>query len=153
MRGYYWTDAGYEPIWIHKARCQVEDVYNSRYALHGRKIILSGRNGAEEEASIQRAMKKRACVATDEVTLYAQGVVAHVSSDPLAWWKTHAAEFPGLARMSLDMLTIPASTANVERVFSQAKLIVTDARSVLDAELAGKMASLGSWYRQLGIGM
>jgi hAT family C-terminal dimerisation region len=55
--------------------------------------------------------------------------------------------------MSLDLLAIPASTANVERVFSQAKLIVTDARSVLDAELAGKMASLGSWYRQLGIGM
>jgi hypothetical protein len=26
MRGYYRTDAGYEPIWIHKARCQVEDV-------------------------------------------------------------------------------------------------------------------------------
>jgi hypothetical protein len=153
MRGYYWMDAGYEPIWIHKARCQVEDVYNSRYALHGRKIILSGRNGAEDEDSIQRAMKKRACVATDEVTLYAQGAVAHVSSDPLVWWKTHAAEFPGLARMSLDMLTIPATTANVERVFSQAKLILTDGRSVLDAELAGKMASLGSWSRQLGIGM
>jgi hAT family C-terminal dimerisation region len=55
--------------------------------------------------------------------------------------------------MSLDMLAIPATTANVKRFFSQAKLILTDGRSVLDAELAGKMASLGSWYRQLGIGM
>jgi hAT family C-terminal dimerisation region len=114
---------------------------------------MSGRNGAEDEDSIQRAMNKRACIATDEVTLYAQGAVAHVSSDPLLWWKTHAAEFPGLARMSLDMLAIPATTANVERDFSQAKLILTDGRSVLDAELAGKMSSLGFWSRQLEIGM
>ena len=64
----------------------------------------------------------------------------------------HATEFTCLARMSLDLLAIPATTAQVERVFSQAKLILTDGRSVLDAELAGKIASLGSWFHELGIG-
>ena len=67
-------------------------------------------------------------------------------------WNMYATEFPGLARMSLDLTAIPATTAQVERVFSQAKLILTDGRSVLDAELAGKIASLGSWFRELGIG-
>jgi hypothetical protein len=40
----------------------------------------------------------------------------------------------------------------VERVFSRAKLFLTDGRSVLDPELAGKIASLGSWSGELGIG-
>jgi hypothetical protein len=86
----------------------------------------------------------------DELTIYREGIVAHISVDPLMWWKTHATEFPGLSRMSLDMLAIPTK-ANVERIFSQAKLILTDGRSVLDAELPGKIASLGSWVRELGI--
>ena len=64
----------------------------------------------------------------------------------------HATEFPGLERMSFDLMAIPATTAQVERVFLQAKLILTDGRIVLDAELAGKIASLGSWFRELGIG-
>ena len=67
------------------------------------------------------------------------------------WWNMHATEFTGLARMSLDLLAIPATTAQVERVFSQAKSISTDRKIVLDAELAGKIASLGSWFRELGI--
>jgi hypothetical protein len=52
------------------------------------------------------------------------------------WWKRHATEFPGHSRMSLDMLAILETTANVERIFSQAKLMLTDGRSVLDAKLA-----------------
>jgi hypothetical protein len=130
MCGHYWTDAGYEPIRVHKARSQVEDIYNLRCTLRGRKLSQSGRHGAEEEESTQRAMKKLACIAADEVSLYGQEGVAYVSADPLAWWKTPAAEFPGLARIRLDVLAIPATTANVEGLFSQAKLILTDGRSV-----------------------
>jgi hAT family C-terminal dimerisation region len=53
--------------------------------------------------------------------------------------------------MSLDMLAIPATTANVERDFSKAKLILTDRSSLLDADVAGNIASMGSWFRDLGI--
>jgi hypothetical protein len=152
MRAYYWSDANYGTKWIKKAQSQVEEVYNSRYALHGRTVqLLCGHEDTEQEDSIQRAMRKRARISSDELTIYREGIVAHISADPLMWWKTHATEFPGLSRMSLDMLAIPATTANVERIFSQAKLILTDGRSVLDAELAGKIASLGSWVRELGI--
>jgi hAT family C-terminal dimerisation region len=52
--------------------------------------------------------------------------------------------------MSLDILAIPATTMNVERIFSQAKLILKNGRNMLNAELAGKIASLGSWFRELG---
>jgi hAT family C-terminal dimerisation region len=129
-----------------KAQSQVDEVYISRYALHGRTVqLLSGHEHIEHEDSIQRAMRKRARISSDELTIYREGIVAHISADPLMWWKTHTTGFPGLSCMSLDMLAIPATTENVEMIFSQAKLILSEGRSVLDAELAGKMASLGSW--------
>jgi hypothetical protein len=152
MREWYWTEAGYEDEWIARAREQVREVYNTRYALHGRAISQSAGTVSGSEDSVQRAMKKRAIFASDELSLYQQGGPAPSNFDPLTWWSMHSAEFPGLARMSLDLLAIPATTAQVERVFSQTKLILTDGRSVLDAELAGKIASLGSWFRELGIG-
>jgi hypothetical protein len=135
-----------------EAQSQVDEVYNSRYALHGPTVqLLCGHEVTEQEDSIQRAIRKRARISSDELTIYREGTVAQISAAPLMWCKTHATEFPGLNRMSLDMLAIPATTANVEMIFWQAKLILTYGRSVLDAELAGKIAILGSWLRELGI--
>jgi hypothetical protein len=88
----------------------------------------------------------------NELSLYEDGYPASNGADPLAWCKLHETEFSGLARMSLHMIAIPATTENVERVFSKAKLILTDGHSLLDADVAGSIASMGSWFRDLGIG-
>jgi hypothetical protein len=151
LRGYYWMDAQYESHWIERAKRQVRDVYDAKYALHGHGVSQSPREDYADGSSIQRAMRKRAFENVDELSLYEDGFPAPGTVDPLAWWKLHDAEFPGIARMSLDMLAIPATTAQVERIFSLAKLILTDGRSNLDAELAGKIACLGSWFRDAGI--
>jgi hypothetical protein len=58
----------------------------------------------------------------DEISLYEQGQVG--DEDPLHWWKIHESTFPGLAKMSQDMLAVPATKASAERVFSQAKLLL-----------------------------
>lgn len=144
-------DAQYESHWIERAKRQVRDVYDAKYALHGHGVSQSPREDYADGSSIQRAMRKRAFENVDELSLYEDGFPAPGTVDPLAWWKLHDAEFPGIARMSLDMLAIPATTAQVERIFSLAKLILTDGRSNLDAELAGKIACLGSWFRDAGI--
>jgi hAT family C-terminal dimerisation region len=110
MREYYWTEACYENEWIEKSRLQVREVYNSRYALHGRAVSRSACEIDGSEDSVQRAMKKRAIVASDELPLHQQGHPADTNILPLMWWKLHASEFPGLSRMSVDMLAIPGTT-------------------------------------------
>jgi len=40
--------------------------------------------------------------------------------DPLEWWKSHGVEFPRAARTAKTVLSIPASSAPVERIFSTA---------------------------------
>jgi hAT family C-terminal dimerisation region/BED zinc finger len=152
LRGYYWLDAKYENDWIEKAKSQVREVYTAKYALHSHTVTQLSGDRVEKGDSVQRAMRKRTHSNMNELSLYEDGYPAPIGADPLAWWKLHETEFPGIARMSLDMLAIPATTANVERVFSKAKLILTDGRSLLDADVAGKIASMGSWFRYLGIG-
>jgi hypothetical protein len=49
-------------------------------------------------------------------------------ADILEWWKMHEEEFPVLARLAKRYLSIPASSAPSERVFSNLKNIVTQKR-------------------------
>ena len=50
------------------------------------------------------------------------------SDDPLLWWRNHESCFPTIAKLARKYLSIPASTAPAERVFSTAKNIVQKKR-------------------------
>lgn len=55
------------------------------------------------------------------------------SLNPIDWWiqKRHA--FPNLFNLAVDYLTIPASSASIERAFSQSGLILSGRRHRLGA--------------------
>jgi hypothetical protein len=46
--------------------------------------------------------------------------LASLSIGPVAWWKSHAWQFPTLATVAMHLLGMPASTAALERLFSAA---------------------------------
>ena len=61
-------------------------------------------------------------------------------TDPLMWWKQHQEEFPRLARMVRQYLTVPASSASPERLFSSVGLVKSDLwGSLLDTTLIDVM--------------
>jgi len=55
-------------------------------------------------------------------------------TNPLHWWKLNSAQYPVLAKLAKKFLTIPATSASSERVFSSAGNTVTAKRSCLSAE-------------------
>jgi hypothetical protein len=58
--------------------------------------------------------------------------------DVLDWWNRHQASFPLLYQLALEYLSVPASSAAIERQFSKAKLVHSDRRQSLTPErLAG----------------
>lgn len=49
--------------------------------------------------------------------------------------------------MAIDVLSIPCSSASVERLWSSAKLVVTDRRNRLEVETMEMLECLKSWRR------
>jgi hypothetical protein len=95
----------------------------------------------------------------------------YLSTDPeqvkdvLLWWHEHEAMYPRLSRMALDYLTIPgkafgrlpdvilivdcqtATSTDVERVFSQGRILLSHIRNRLSSQSTRALMCLGSWSR------
>ncbi|KIK32879.1 hypothetical protein CY34DRAFT_27129 [Suillus luteus UH-Slu-Lm8-n1] len=71
----------------------------------------------------------------------------HISNvtDAVAWWHAHRSSYPQLSRIALDYLTIPATSVDVERLFSRGRLLLSHVRSHLSAQSTRALLCLGSW--------
>ena len=69
--------------------------------------------------------------------------------DVVSYWRAKALEpqWRDLARMALDYLTIPAMSAEPERVFSAAKITLTDRRCRMGDDAIEALECLKSWQR------
>lgn len=67
-------------------------------------------------------------------------------TDPLHYWNTRASSQPDLARFAFDMLAIPVSSAECERVFSSSKLLLSDARNRLKPDVIEANECLRAWF-------
>ena len=67
--------------------------------------------------------------------------------DPYEYWHRKRFKYPKLSRMALDLLTVPPMSAECERLFSTAGLMVTKIRNRLEASTIGLCQTLRSWLR------
>ena len=65
--------------------------------------------------------------------------------DPLEWWRRHQTSLPKLAKMAFDILSIPATSCEVERVFSQSKLTISTQRCRLMDQTVEVLVCLKYW--------
>lgn len=70
-----------------------------------------------------------------------------IAIDPIAWWQGRRVEFPILSKMALDVLSIPAVSAECERIFSQGKLTMTSQRHRMSATTLELLLCLKNWLR------
>jgi hypothetical protein len=69
--------------------------------------------------------------------------------DARQWWleRTQQMKYPNLARMALNILSIPAMSDEPERLFSSAGLTLTDRRNRAGIDLVEALEQLKSWYK------
>jgi hypothetical protein len=69
-------------------------------------------------------------------------------TDPRSWWlePTQKKSYPALSIMALDVLPIPAMSAEPECLFSSAKISITDRRNRLGIESIEAIECLKSWF-------
>ena len=70
--------------------------------------------------------------------------------DVLAYWNERYHSQPDLAHMALDILAVPPMSDEIERIFSSAKLLLTDRRSRLKMDIIEANECLRSWYGRPG---
>lgn len=65
------------------------------------------------------------------------------------WWSesSQRAKYPLLSKMAIDILSIPAMSAEVERVFSGAKTTISEGRWRLGIDTIEALQCLKSWFR------
>jgi hypothetical protein len=68
-------------------------------------------------------------------------------TDPLEYWRSKAKDYPRLSKMALDVMTVPAMSAECERLFSAVGLMITAIRNRLDASTVGLVQILRSWLK------
>jgi hypothetical protein len=156
-----WTyfKAEWKKTWFKHAQKQVEDLWHSEY----HEIVASAaiqeeeaQNEPLENSFLQwRTQKQGVEAIQDEYTSYIQAPVVKLpvarngSQDARAWWlePTQRATYPNLSIMALDLLSIPSMSASVERLFSGAKITITERRNLLGIEAVQATECLKSWLK------
>ena len=64
---------------------------------------------------------------------------------PLEWWRANQSIYPKLAQMAFDLLSIPAMSAECERVFSQAKLALGQQQNRMTEDTLEAIQCLKNW--------
>ena len=65
------------------------------------------------------------------------------------WWIQNKLHYPQLHIMALDLLGIPAVSAEIERVFSSSGLLIRDRRNCLKEDIIEAVEYLKSWTRDV----
>jgi hAT family dimerisation domain. len=64
----------------------------------------------------------------NEATRWLQQPNVPATTDILQWWADNEEEYPNLANMAAQFLSVPATSASAERLFSIAGLVFDDFR-------------------------
>lgn len=85
----------------------------------------------------------------DEFDTFITSTPILIRGSALDWWlhSDQAASYPNLSRMAVDILSIPAMSAEPERVFSGARRTITWDRMRLGATVIEHTECLKSWIR------
>ena len=100
----------------------------------------------EDEVSDNEIMRE----CKDELTRYKRKKIAKDTDvDVLAWWRRNQELFPHLAVLARKYLSMQATSAPSERIFSRARQIIDEKRTRLGPEMAGSLLYVAmnyEWY-------
>jgi hypothetical protein len=66
----------------------------------------------------------------------------------IEWWHSRRSQFPTLFQMALDILSIPAMSTELERIFSSCEHLLSDRKSRTGDDLIEAIECLRSWWGQ-----
>lgn len=82
----------------------------------------------QDRVSEELAPRTNRTEENSELDMFLECTIANPEENALNWWKSHRKRFPTLARLARFYLSIPASSAEAERLFSSSGNCLTEKR-------------------------
>jgi len=151
--------------WWGPAKAALQGLWESKYAPTGldRLLVQASSYASPRESTStnigttnmftewKNSLKAKVPTTTyqDEYTRYCKALPHHDFEDVRDWWLAaeQQAIYPNLSKMALNLLSIPAMSAEPERLFSSCKITITDRRNKLSGKVIEALECLRSWYK------
>ena len=149
---HHWT--GEEAQWKDVMVKTVKKIWETEY----KPLLLPPNERAEQQPTlrqasivdlyIRQAQMPRQGV-DDEFDAYINGppTIFGTPHDCIPWLRSQSNLWPGITQHALDLLSIPAMSAELERVFSQAKLTASAVRNALSDQTLEILELMRYWYK------
>jgi len=92
-----------------------------------------------------QVFKRRRANEIDEFQVYLLSPTCDEDIDPLQWWQMNQNQFPRLAKMAMDFLSIPSTSVPSEECFSISKNLITNTCNRLAEKTIRSCMCLKSW--------
>jgi hAT family C-terminal dimerisation region len=151
-----WAEDVEKEPWLAVAKNAVQQLWEEEYkgkfgVPQGITLVSRPRKPDDEFGSLSEHRKIRAIKppANDAYQSFIErDPEGQATDDPLDYWNSRVILQPDLARFALDMLALPATSAECERVFSSAKLLITAARNRLHPDIIEANECLRAWFEK-----
>jgi hypothetical protein len=143
-----YIDGNWPAEWVPMAKVQMQEFWQTEYKSTAIAIpILEAMAPPQNTFRQWQQKRERSVLDIDEYFKYLQAPVLPAVTDAHAWWlePTQQKTYPALSIMALDILSIPAMSAEPERLFSGAKITITDRRNRLGIESIQAVECCKSW--------
>lgn len=140
-----------QPTWITTGKERVELLWQSQYAgeeVAIERVIMKPLNLMEEHRAKGFTQPTERMMRSNCNDDYARWLCRRPIScnNPIEWWSTDGAKlYPQLAKMALDLLSVPAMSDEAERIFSRLTLMITNRRNHIEQPTIQASQCLFSW--------
>ena len=126
-----------------------EDDYKGIVMMDDSSLMVTGQEPDEYDLLARELDVVGGTSTIDEYETFTSQIPISIDCSPLTWWlrDEQQGHYPNLSKMAIDILSIPAMSADPERVFSGARRTISWDRMLLGATTIEKGECLKSWIR------
>ena len=126
-----------------------EDDYKGIVMMDDSSLMITGQEPDEYDLLARELDVVGGTSSIDKYKTFTSQIPISIDCSLLTWWlrDEQQSHYPNLSKIAIDILSIPAMSANPKRVFSSARCIISWDRMLLGATTIEKGECLKSWIR------
>ncbi|OBS15909.1 hypothetical protein FPOA_27961 [Fusarium poae] len=145
---WHYIQENWQKEWVESSKKLTETLWNDYKPVESPLPLCEVPSTTTNEFLNWRNKHLQPSLVTDEYERYCNSERVYGFTSALAWWleETQQKNHPNLSEMAVGILSIPAMSAEPERLFSGAKITITDRRNRLGSDVVEALECLKSWF-------